>query len=64
MPRLVRSDIILLVLAAGAAVTGALGFAGLGETAANSLLFAASALVLLALFILAIRLPLRVSVSR
>lgn len=64
MPRLARSDIILLVLVTGAVVTGALGFAGLGETAANSLLFTASGLVLLALFILAIRLPLRGSGSR
>ncbi|MEK9281627.1 MULTISPECIES: Gldg family protein [unclassified Bradyrhizobium] len=54
-----RSNIALLVLAAGAIASGAIGFAGFGETASNSLLFAACFLALLALFMLAIRLPLR-----
>ncbi|OAF15507.1 hypothetical protein AYJ54_39760 [Bradyrhizobium centrolobii] len=59
-----RSNIVLLVLAAGAVVCGALGFAGLGETVSNSLLFAACVLALLALLVLAIRLPLRGGGSR
>lgn len=59
-----RSNIALLVLSAAAVVCGALGFAGLGETVSNSLLFAACALALLALFMLAIRLPLRGGGSR
>ncbi|WP_407122672.1 Gldg family protein [Bradyrhizobium sp. STM 3561] len=59
-----RSNIALLIPAAGAIVCGALGFAGLGETASNSLLFAACFLALLALFMLAIRLPLRRGGSR
>jgi hypothetical protein len=54
-----RSNIVLLAVVAGALVCGALGFAGLGETIANSLLFCACILVLLALFMLAVRLPLR-----
>ncbi|SDH18749.1 ABC-type uncharacterized transport system [Bradyrhizobium sp. Rc2d] len=54
-----RSNVALLVLAAGAIICGALGFAGLGETSTNILLFMACGLTLLALFIVAIRLPLR-----
>jgi len=54
-----RSNVALLVLAAGAIICGALGFAGLGESATNTLLFMACGLTLLALFIVAIRLPLR-----
>lgn len=64
MPRLARTDLVLLALMIGAIVTGALGFAGFAETVANSFLFAACMLVLLALFMLAIRLPLRGSGSR
>jgi hypothetical protein len=60
----VRSNVALLVLAVGAILCGALGFAGLGETASNILLFVACALALLALFMLAIRLPLRGGGSR
>ncbi|MGY3495041.1 Gldg family protein [Bradyrhizobium sp. USDA 4502] len=59
MPGLLRSNIVLLAVVAGALVCVALGFAGLGETTANSLLFCACILVLLALFMLAVRLPLR-----
>ncbi|MET4389210.1 ABC-2 type transport system permease protein [Bradyrhizobium sp. F1.4.3] len=58
-----RSDIALLALAAGAVAAGVLGFAGFGETVSDSLLFVACFLVLLALFVLAIRLPLRGSGS-
>ncbi|MGY4626761.1 Gldg family protein [Bradyrhizobium sp. USDA 4486] len=54
-----RSNIGFLALAAAAIVCGALGFAGFGETASNSVLFAACVLALLALFMLAMRLPLR-----
>ncbi|MCK1712090.1 MULTISPECIES: Gldg family protein [unclassified Bradyrhizobium] len=64
MLRSARSDLALLVLVAGAVVAGLLGFAGLGETVSNSLLFVACFLVLLALFVLAMRLPLRGSGSR
>jgi hypothetical protein len=64
MTGLGRSTLALLVVAAGAIVCGALGFAGFGETATNSLFFAACVLTLLALFMLAIRLPLRGGGSR
>lgn len=64
MARLTRADLILAALVAGAVASGLLGFAGLGEAASNSFLFAACLLVLLALFVLAVRLPLRGSGSR
>src|SRR3954451_1866979 len=64
MLRSARSDLALLVLIAGAVAAGLLGFAVFGETLSNSLLFATCFLVLLALFVLAIRLPLRSSGSR
>ncbi len=53
MPRLSRSNVVVAVLVVGAIALGALGFAGFGEEVANSLLFAALAMVLLALFMLA-----------
>jgi ABC-2 type transport system permease protein len=59
-----RANIVVAVLVVGAVALGALGFAGFGEDAANSLLFAAWSLALLALFMLALRLPLRGSGSR
>jgi ABC-type uncharacterized transport system len=64
MPRARRSDVIVAVLVVGAIAFGALGFAGFGEEAANSLLFAAWSMALLALFMLALRLPLRGRGSR
>ncbi|WP_158670502.1 Gldg family protein [Bradyrhizobium guangdongense] len=60
----VRSNILLLAIVAAALVCGALGFAGLGETVANSLLFGTCLLVLLSLFTFAIRLPLRSAGAR
>ena len=59
-----RANVVLAVLIVGAIALGALGFAGFGEETANSLLFAAWSLTLLALFTLALRLPLRGSGSR
>jgi gliding motility-associatede transport system auxiliary component len=59
-----RANLIFAVLVAGAVALAALGFAGFGEDTANSLLFAAWSLALLALFALALRLPLRGSGSR
>ena len=59
-----RANVVLAVLIVGAIALGALGFAGFGEETANSLLFAAWSLSLLALFTLALRLPLRGSGSR
>lgn len=64
MPRFAGADIVLAGLVAGAIAAGGLGFAGLGETLSNTLLFVACFLVLLALFLLAIRLPLRGSGAR
>ena len=59
-----KSNVALLVLVVGAMVCGALGFIGFGEMATNSLLFMACVLTLLALFMLAIRVPLRGGGSR
>jgi hypothetical protein len=59
-----RSDIVVAVLAVGAVALGALGFAAFAGDTANSFLFAAWTLALLALFMLALRLPLRGSGSR
>ena len=64
MLRAGRSNIVVATLVGGAIACGALGFAGLSEEVANSLLFAAWALTLLALFMLALRLPLRGRGSR
>jgi len=64
MPRFARSDIAVAALVVAAFASAALGFAGFGETVSNSLLFAAWSLTLLALFVLAIRVPLRGRGSR
>jgi hypothetical protein len=64
MPWPGRSNLFVAVLVVGAIAFGALGFAGFGEETANSLLFATWSLTLLALFTLALRLPLRGSGSR
>jgi ABC-2 type transport system permease protein len=64
MPKPGRSDIVVAVLVVGAIALGALGFAGFTADTANSLLFAAWTVALLALFILALRLPLRGTGSR
>ncbi|WP_177243677.1 Gldg family protein [Bradyrhizobium sp. Gha] len=58
-----RADIALATLVACAVASSVLGFAGLGETMSNGFLFAACLLLLLALFMLAVRLPLRGSGS-
>jgi ABC-type uncharacterized transport system len=59
-----RSNAIVALLVVGAVALGALGFAGFGEETANSLLFAAWSIALLALFMLALRVPLRGRGSR
>jgi hypothetical protein len=64
MLRAGRSNIVVAAIVGGAIACGALGFAGLSEDVANCLLFAAWALTLLALFMLALRLPLRGRGSR
>jgi len=64
MARLTTADTILAALTVGAVASGLLGFAGLGEMPSNGFLFVACVLVLLALFMVAVRLPLRGSGSR
>ena len=64
MLRAGRSNIVVAAIVVGAIACGALGFTGLSEEVANSLLFATWALTLLALFMLALRLPLRGRGSR
>ena len=64
MSRVARSDLVVAALVFGAVVFGALGFAGFGSGISNSLLFVAWWLSLLALFMLALRLPLRGRGSR
>lgn len=64
MLSLSRSNVVVAVLVVGAIALGALGFASFAEEVANSLLFAALAMALLALFMLALRLPLRGRGSR
>jgi hypothetical protein len=64
MPKPGRSDVVVALLVVGASALGALGFAGFPVDAANSLLFAAWTMALLALFMLALRLPLRGTGSR
>jgi len=59
-----RANLVLAVLLVGAMALTALGFAGFTEDTANSVLFGAWSLALLALFVLALRLPLRGSGSR
>ena len=58
------SNIVVATFALGACASAALGFAGFAEDVANSFLFAAWSLALLALFLLALRLPLRGRGSR
>jgi hypothetical protein len=53
------SNIIVAILAVGAVALSVVGFAGFAEDIANSLQFAGWMLALLALFMLAVRLPLR-----
>jgi hypothetical protein len=64
MSRIARSDLVLAALIAAAILFGALGFAGFEERTSNTLLFVAWCLVLLTLFALAARLPLRGRGSR
>src|SRR5215475_2541881 len=64
MSRVARSDLVVAALVVGAVVFGVLGFAGFGDGISNSLLFVAWWLSLLALFMLALRLPLRGRGSR
>ena len=59
-----RSNVVVAMLVIGALALGVLGFAGFSEEAANGLLFAAWSMALLALFMLALRLPLRGRGSR
>jgi len=55
---------VIAALVAGAIVFGALGFAGFGQEIGNSLLFVAWSMALVALFMLALRVPLRGRGSR
>jgi hypothetical protein len=64
MPRFARSDVALAALVVAAVIFGALGFAGFSDEASNSLLFVAWLVALLALFMIALRAPLRGSGSR
>ena len=64
MSRLTRFDLVVAALIAAAILFGALGFAGFSDRVSNSLLFGAWLFTLLALFALAIRLPLRGRGSR
>ena len=64
MRRFARFDLVLAALLVVACLFGALGFAGFGEAASNSLLFVAWCCILLTLFVMAIRLPLRGRRSR
>ena len=64
MSRSRQSNVVVAMLVIGALAFGVLGFAGFGEEAANGLLFAAWSMALLALFVLALRLPLRGRGSR
>jgi ABC-2 type transport system permease protein len=64
MSRFSRSDLAVAALIAAAILFGALGFAASSDKLKNSLFFAAWLLVLLTLFALAVRLPLRGRGSR
>jgi ABC-type uncharacterized transport system len=64
MPGLNRSNAVLAAFVVGAIACSALGFAGFGEEIGNGSLFIAWLLALLALFMLALRLPLRGRGSR
>jgi len=59
-----QSYLVVGALVVGAIVFGALGFAGFPEAVGNSLLFVAWSMALVALFMLALRLPLRGRGSR
>ena len=59
-----RSDATVAALVVAAVVFGMLGFAGFSDEVSNSLLFVSWSLTLLALFMIAIRVPLRSSGSR
>jgi len=54
-----RSDIVAIALGAGAVAAGALGLGGLAGPAGGLLVFAAWIMALVALFLLALRVPLR-----
>jgi ABC-type uncharacterized transport system len=64
MSRFARFDLAVVALIAAAIMFGTLGLAVSGDKLSNSLLFAAWLLVLLTLFALAVRLPLRGRGSR
>ncbi len=59
MPRFARFDTCLAILVLCAIAFGALGFAGFNEEVSGGLLFLSWLLVLVTLFMLAVRLPLR-----
>ena len=64
MSRFARSDIVIAALVLAAVVFAMLGFVGFSNELSNGLLFVAWWLTLLALFMLAIRIPLRGRGSR
>jgi hypothetical protein len=59
MSRFARSDLVVAALIAASILFGALGFAGFADRISNILLFAAWLLILVTLFAVAVRLPLR-----
>ena len=64
MSRFARSDLAVALLILAAMLSGALGFAAAGDRLRNSLFFVTWLLVLVTLFALAVRLPLRGRGSR
>jgi hypothetical protein len=64
MLRTIRSNLVVALLVVAAVGFGTLGSAGFAEPVANSLLFVAWSMALMALFMLALRLPLRGHGSR